>query len=83
MTNILMIRKCVRDIDELRNILNKAAFTSHLLSWIMDKFAVEHTRRILDDIEKILENDTELSKKPIDMRENRLWAVKVSRRFLS
>ena len=78
LNNMLMLKAYLRGIDALHDILETAGCRSRLLRWSRDKFAPEHTEPVLSALDETIEQDALYSKRPIDVRNNRIWAVKVS-----
>ncbi|CCC07907.1 putative MSH4 protein [Sordaria macrospora k-hell] len=79
LNNMLMLKAYIRGIDALHDIFVAAECRSHLLRWTKDKFAPEHTEPIQGALEETIEQDARYSKRPIDVRNNRIWAVKAER----
>lgn len=80
--NILMLKAYLLGVEKLHEVINAAGCTSRLLRWIKDRFSQEHIESIKTAIEEMIADDVSYSNKPIDLRNNRIWAVKVSRLFL-
>ncbi|EGO52013.1 hypothetical protein NEUTE1DRAFT_105020 [Neurospora tetrasperma FGSC 2508] len=81
LNSILMLKKYLSGIDALHGILEAAGCKSRLLRWIRDRFAPEHTEPVQRAMEEMIEDDAAYSKKPIELRNNRMWAVRSNRRY--
>jgi DNA mismatch repair protein MSH4 len=80
LNQVLMIKAYLGGIRAVQETLEVADCTSKLCKWVLDKCRPEHTAPIFGLIEEAIEQDAIYSKAPIDVRNNRLWAVKVSAR---
>ncbi|KAL0475097.1 muts domain V domain-containing protein [Neurospora intermedia] len=79
LNSILMLKKYLSGIGALHGILEVAGCTSRLLRWIRDRFAPEHTEPVRRAMEEMIEDDAAYSKKPIELRNNRMWAIRAVR----
>ncbi|KAK1779469.1 muts domain V-domain-containing protein [Copromyces sp. CBS 386.78] len=79
LSKMLMLKEYLCGIDAVHDTLKAAECKSRLLRWIMDKFAPGDIAPIQGAMEETMENDARYSKKPIDSRNNRMWAVKDGR----
>ncbi|KAL2021370.1 hypothetical protein VTK56DRAFT_7235 [Thermocarpiscus australiensis] len=76
LNQVLMIKAYLGGIQALRETLEAANCTSQLCRWALEKCGHENTAPICDLIGETIEQDATYSKAPIDIRNNRLWAVK-------
>lgn len=88
LNHILMIKAYLAGIGLLRDTLEASDCTSQLCRWVLENCGPENTAAIASLIGEAIEEDATYSKAPIDIRNNRLWAVKVGApsftiRFLS
>lgn len=82
LNHVLMIKAYLGGVRAVHETLEVSDCTSELCKWVMEKCRREHTAPILALIEETIEQDAIYSKAPIDVRNNRLWAVRVSFRNL-
>ncbi|SPQ18466.1 81145c05-24a5-493d-828d-d3f0b052c801 [Thermothielavioides terrestris] len=76
LNSILMIKAYLGGVQEIQETLEMADCTSRLCKWVLEKCARENTAPLIGLIERTIERDATYSKAPIDVRNNRLWAVK-------
>lgn len=77
LNGLLMLKQYLAGIRDLHNALESADCRSNLLVWIRQKLSPEHLGPVIRLVEENLEEDATFSKSPIDIRNNRLWAIKV------
>lgn len=73
-----MLKQYLHGIVSLYRTLDEAQCTSRLCKWVRDQCSPEHMGPIHNIIEESIQDDAVYSKKPLDSRNNRVWAVKVS-----
>jgi hypothetical protein len=78
LNHVLMIKAYLGGIQAIRETLEAADCTSQLLRWVLEKCGHGSTAPIVGLIQEAIEQDAVFSKAPIDTRNNRLWAIKVS-----
>lgn len=78
LNHVLMIKAYLGGIQAIRETLEVTDCTSQLLKWVLEKCGLENTAPIVGFIQDSIEQDAVFSKAPIDTRNNRLWAIKVS-----
>lgn len=78
---ILMIKAFLGGVRVLREALEVAGCTSQLCKWVLEQCGPENTASANDIIGEAIEHGATYSKAPIDIRNNRMWAVKVSGRL--
>ena len=78
LNHVLMIKAYLGGIQAIRETLEAADCTSQLLRWVLEKCGQGSTAPIVGLIQGAIEQDAVFSKAPIDTRNNRLWAIKVS-----
>jgi hypothetical protein len=78
LNHVLMIKAYLGGIQAVRETLEAADCTSQLLRWVLEKCGQGSTAPIVGLIQEAIEQDAVFSKAPIDTRNNRLWAIKVS-----
>lgn len=76
LNQILMLKSWLQGVQALHSVLKAAECTSRLCDRAMGKFSPRYTEKILEAIGEVIEQDAVYSKKPIDLRNNRLWAIK-------
>jgi DNA mismatch repair protein MSH4 len=77
LNNVLMIKEYIVRFRGLRDVLEAADCTSQLLKSIVQKCSPDLMAPITALIEETIEQQATYSKAPIDIRNNRMWAVKV------
>ena len=75
---MLIFNDYIRGITALHDILNSGGCKSDLLKWIMGKFAPDVVAPVRHIMEETMEPDAKYSKRPVDSRNSRVWALKVS-----
>jgi DNA mismatch repair protein MSH4 len=78
LNQVLMIKAYLGGIRVVQETLEVTDCTSKLCKWVLERCRPEHTAPVFGLIEEAIEQDAIYSKAPIDVRNNRLWAVKVS-----
>lgn len=73
-----MLKQYLLGIRAIQDALASAECRSRLCSWVRSECSNESIGLINDLIEGHVEKDAVYSKAPIDVRNNRLWAIKVS-----
>lgn len=73
-----MIKAYLVGVEKIREALEGAGCTSQLCKWVLQECGAANTTGIAALLEEAIEPDATYSKAPIDMRNNRMWAVKVS-----
>ncbi|KAL2135001.1 hypothetical protein VTI74DRAFT_10136 [Chaetomium olivicolor] len=76
LNNILMIKAYLAGIQAIHDALEVADCTSQLCRWVLEQCGEQNTAPVGRLIEEAIEQDAIYSKVPIDIRNNRLWAVK-------
>ncbi|KAK4239418.1 hypothetical protein C8A03DRAFT_42962 [Achaetomium macrosporum] len=76
LNHILMIKAYLGGVNAIRQTLEVSNCTSDLCKWVLEKCALENTAPIAELIERTVEEGATYSKAPIDVRNNRLWALK-------
>ncbi|KAH6650440.1 muts domain V-domain-containing protein [Chaetomium tenue] len=76
LTHILMVKAYLGGVQSIRETLEAAGCTSKLCNWVLERCRRENTAPIASFIEEAIEQDAIYSKAPIDIRNNRMWAVK-------
>ncbi|KAK3395374.1 muts domain V-domain-containing protein [Sordaria brevicollis] len=74
--NILMLKAYLLGVAKLHDVIDAAGCSSSLLRCISDRFSQEYLQPIQAAVEEMLADDASYSTKPIDLRNNRIWAVK-------
>jgi DNA mismatch repair protein MSH4 len=77
LNNILMLKQYLAGIGAVQRALASAECRSRLCSWIRSECSNDGIGLINSLIEGHVEKDAGYSKAPIDVRNNRLWAIKV------
>lgn len=77
LNHILMIKAYLEGIQALRETLEAGDCRSELCKWVLERCRREHTDPIAALLGSTIEEDATYSKAPIDIRNNRLWAIKV------
>lgn len=77
LNHILMVKAYLGGVQSIQETLEAAGCTSKLCNWVLEKCRRENTAPIARFIEQAIEQDAIYSKAPIDIRNNRMWAVKV------
>jgi DNA mismatch repair protein MSH4 len=80
LNHILMVKAYLGGIQSVRETLEAAGCTSKLCNWVLERCRRENTAPLVRFIEDAIEQDAIYSKAPIDIRNNRMWAVKVGSR---
>lgn len=78
LNQILMIKAYLGGLQAVQETLEVAACTSELCQWVLEKLQPSNTGSLSNLITEAIEQDAVYSKAPIDIRNNRLWAIKVS-----
>lgn len=78
LNHILMIKAYLGGVQAIRETLEVTNCTSQLFKWVLEKCGQENTASAIGLIEEAIQQDAVFSKAPIDTRNNRLWAIKVS-----
>jgi hypothetical protein len=78
LNHVLMIKAYLGGIQTIRETLEAADCTSQLFKWVLEKCGQGNIAPIVGLIQEAVEQDAVFSKAPIDTRNNRLWAIKVS-----
>ena len=78
LNHILMIKAYLGGIQSVQETLEVANCTSQLCKWVLERCGPENTAQVNALLGDAIEPDATWSKAPIDIRNNRLWAVKVS-----
>jgi DNA mismatch repair protein MSH4 len=73
--NILMLKNFVQSVVPLYEAL--AGANSELIATIRGNCRPENIRRTIDFIQKVINDDVTYQKKPLDLRNQRTYAVKV------
>lgn len=73
-----MLKQYLAGIGAIQVALASAECRSRLCSWIRSECSNDSIGLINGSIEEHVEKDSVYSKTPIDVRNNRLWAIKVS-----
>jgi DNA mismatch repair protein MSH4 len=81
LNHILMVKAYLGGVQAVHETLEAASCTSQLCKWVLEKCSGENTAPIVGLLEEAIEQDAIYSKAPIDIRNNRLWAIKVSVRL--
>ncbi|KAL2257472.1 hypothetical protein VTK26DRAFT_130 [Humicola hyalothermophila] len=76
LNHILIIKAYLEGIQGLQQTLEAAACTSALCKWALERFKPDNTAPIIALLNSAIEEDAIYSKAPIDIRNNRLWAIK-------
>ncbi|KAK3989919.1 muts domain V-domain-containing protein [Cladorrhinum sp. PSN332] len=76
LNHILMIKTYLQVVGHLHETLNAAGCTSYFCDRAKRKSASKYTAPVLKLIGRTIQEDASFSKRPIDIRNNRLWAVK-------
>ncbi|KAK4156649.1 muts domain V-domain-containing protein [Chaetomidium leptoderma] len=76
LNHILMVKSYLGGIQAVHETLEAAGCTSRLCKWALGKCGQENIAPVAGLIEGAIEQDAIYSKAPIDIRNNRLWAVK-------
>ncbi|KAK3309797.1 muts domain V-domain-containing protein [Chaetomium strumarium] len=76
LNHVLMIKAYLGGVNAIRQTLEASNCTSDLCKWVLEKCAPENTSAINELIESAVEEGATYSKAPIDVRNNRLWALK-------
>ena len=76
LSQILMLKSWLQGVQALHNVLKAAGCTSRLCCRAMRKSSPRYTEPVLEAIGQVIEQDAIYSKRPIDLRNNRLWAIK-------
>ncbi|KAK3300674.1 muts domain V-domain-containing protein [Chaetomium fimeti] len=76
MNHLLMVKAYLGGVQSVQETLEAAGCTSKLCKWVLFKCRQENTAPIATFIEGSIEQDAIYSKAPIDIRNNRMWAVK-------
>ncbi len=82
LTQILMLKAYLVGIQGLRETLEVADCTSQLCKWVMEQCGQANLAPVLNVLNASIEESAVYSKAPIDIRNNRLWAIKVSLKHL-
>lgn len=77
LNHILMIKAYLGGIEAIRETLEVADCTSQLCKQVLQKCGAGNTAPVIALLENAIEQDAVYSKAPIDIKNNRLWAVKV------
>jgi DNA mismatch repair protein MSH4 len=77
LNRILMIKAYLEGVQAIQETLEAAACSSQLCRWVLEKCGKATIAPVLALIDEGIEQDAIYSKAPIDIRNNRLWAVKV------
>jgi DNA mismatch repair protein MSH4 len=78
MNKILMLKQYLSGIQEIHDVLTSAECRSSLCDWVRQSCSPESLSTMRAIIDDKIEQDAVYSKSPIDTRNNRIWAVKVS-----
>ncbi|KAK3362382.1 muts domain V-domain-containing protein [Lasiosphaeria hispida] len=76
LTSILMLKEYLGGVKKLHYTLKSAECTSALCDWVRQECSPDNVRPIDDVVINNIEKDAIYSKSPIDIRNNRLWAIK-------
>ncbi|GAB1310683.1 MutS protein msh4 [Madurella fahalii] len=76
LNHILMIKAFLGGVQILREVLEVADCASQSCKWVLEQCGPENTANISALIAETIEQDAIYSKAPIDIRNNRMWAVK-------
>ncbi|KAH6854069.1 muts domain V-domain-containing protein [Chaetomium sp. MPI-CAGE-AT-0009] len=76
LNHLLMVKAYLGGVQSVQETLEAAGCTSKLCNWVLQKCRQENTAPIASFIEESIEQDAIYSKAPIDIRNNRMWAVK-------
>lgn len=77
LNSILIIKAYLGGVRAIQETLEVADCKSRLCKWVLEKCGEQNTAPVVDLIENAIEQHATYSKTPIDIRNNRLWAVKV------
>jgi hypothetical protein len=77
LNHILMVKAYLGGVQAIHETLEVAGCTSQLCKWVLERCRRENTAPIASLIEETIEQDAIYSKAPIDIRNNRMWAIKV------
>lgn len=78
LTQVLMLKAYLAGIQELRETLEVANCTSDLCKWVMEQCGRANLAPVVNVLNAGIEESAVYSKAPIDIKNNRLWAIKVS-----
>ncbi|KAK3335859.1 muts domain V-domain-containing protein [Cercophora scortea] len=73
---VLMLKLYLRGVNALYKTLEAAGCNSDICDWVKRRCAPERLARVQRIIESGIEEDATYSSAPIDIRNNRLWAIK-------
>ncbi|KAK4129092.1 hypothetical protein N657DRAFT_686488 [Parathielavia appendiculata] len=76
LSHILMLKAYLRGVQAIQETLEAGSCTSELCKWVLEKCGRENTAPMVGVIDEGIESDAIYSKAPIDIRNNRLWAIK-------
>ncbi|KAK4144828.1 uncharacterized protein C8A04DRAFT_36202 [Dichotomopilus funicola] len=76
LNQILMIKAYLGGLQAVRETLEVGACTSELCQWVLERLQASNTVSLSNLIAEAIEQDAVYSKAPIDIRNNRLWAIK-------
>jgi DNA mismatch repair protein MSH4 len=76
--HILMIKAYLGGVKAIRQTLEASNCTSDLFKWVLEKCASESISDVDELIADTVEEGATYSKSPIDIRNNRLWTIRVS-----
>ncbi|KAK4167146.1 hypothetical protein QBC43DRAFT_256213 [Cladorrhinum sp. PSN259] len=76
LNRILMIKAYAQGVQALHETLEAVGCSSYLCGRATRKSGPRYTMPILNLINKYIQDDAVFSKRPVDIRNNRLWAVK-------
>ncbi|KAK4098573.1 hypothetical protein N658DRAFT_454814, partial [Parathielavia hyrcaniae] len=78
LNHTLMLKAYLGGVQALQETLEAGSCASELCKWVLEKCGRENTAPIVGVIDEGIEQDAIYSKAPIDIRNNRLWAIKAT-----
>ncbi|KAK3382701.1 muts domain V-domain-containing protein, partial [Lasiosphaeria ovina] len=76
LNNILMLRRYIAGVQNLHRTVGSAHCASSIIDSILEKFSLGTLGPVVQVLIDSIEEDATYSNAPIDIRNNRLWAVK-------
>jgi DNA mismatch repair protein MSH4 len=77
MNKILMLKQYLASIHEIHSVLELAECQSNICDWVRQTCSPEMLDVMRAILDENIEQDAVFSRAPIDIRNNRIWAVKV------
>ena len=83
LNHLLMLKEFLEGVVALHKILAAESCSSTLVRWLGEQLSPEKLREARSVIQVGINEDAGFSSKPIDTRNNRIWAIRVSCEFLA